>query len=162
MPREPTIKRAVAFVDGQNLFNAAKEAFGYSYPNYDIRALVEAVCNEQGWQIEGIRFYTGIPDAKLHPGRHGFWANKLAAMGQEGIYTFRRPVRLGLTRFRGHFDTESEGGVHDAEDTTSVPTRVSGPNRRTGAGRKEPRRVGSGVRALGQHHSELGPAGGSG
>jgi hypothetical protein len=29
MPAEPAIKRAVAFVDGQNLFYAAKTAFGY-------------------------------------------------------------------------------------------------------------------------------------
>ena len=39
MASEPAIKRAVAFVDGQNLFYAAKIAFGYSFPNYDVRAL---------------------------------------------------------------------------------------------------------------------------
>ena len=39
---EPAIKRAIAFVDGQNLFYAAKEAFGYSYPNYDPDSLVSA------------------------------------------------------------------------------------------------------------------------
>jgi hypothetical protein len=33
MPAEPPIKRVTAFVDGQNLFHAAREAFGYSYPN---------------------------------------------------------------------------------------------------------------------------------
>lgn len=32
---EPTIKRAVVFVDGQNLFYAARNAFGYTFPNYD-------------------------------------------------------------------------------------------------------------------------------
>ena len=35
MPAEPAIKRAVIFVDGQNLYHAAREAFGYTYPNYD-------------------------------------------------------------------------------------------------------------------------------
>lgn len=30
MPDEPLIKRTVAFFDGQNLFHATKEAFGYS------------------------------------------------------------------------------------------------------------------------------------
>ena len=35
MPSEPPLKRAFVFVDGQNLFHAAKEAFGYSFPNYD-------------------------------------------------------------------------------------------------------------------------------
>jgi hypothetical protein len=30
---EPPEKRAVVSVDGQNLFHAAQEAFGYTYPN---------------------------------------------------------------------------------------------------------------------------------
>lgn len=29
------MKRAVVFVDGQNLFHSAKNCFGYTYPNYD-------------------------------------------------------------------------------------------------------------------------------
>ncbi len=33
MPYEPTVKRTIAYFDGQNLFWAAKEAFGHSYPN---------------------------------------------------------------------------------------------------------------------------------
>lgn len=33
---EPAIKRAVTFVDGQNLYRSAKEAFGYHFPNYDV------------------------------------------------------------------------------------------------------------------------------
>jgi hypothetical protein len=39
MPHEPSIKRAVAFVDGQNLFHAAREVFGHTYPDYNILAL---------------------------------------------------------------------------------------------------------------------------
>ncbi len=30
-PTEPSVKRALVFIDGQNLFYAAKEAFGYDY-----------------------------------------------------------------------------------------------------------------------------------
>ena len=30
MPAEPAIKRAIAFVDGQNLFHNARNAFGYN------------------------------------------------------------------------------------------------------------------------------------
>ncbi len=44
------MKRAVAFIDGQNLFYAAREAFGYSYPNYDPKALAAKVRGEQGWR----------------------------------------------------------------------------------------------------------------
>ena len=41
-------KRVVAFVDGQNLFNAAKQAFGYDYPNYDVVKLAKLVCEHRG------------------------------------------------------------------------------------------------------------------
>ena len=43
MPTEPARKRTIAFFDGQNLFYAAKEAFGHTYPNYDPLALAQAV-----------------------------------------------------------------------------------------------------------------------
>jgi hypothetical protein len=49
MPVEPAVKRAIAFFDGQNLFYAAKHAFGYSWPNYDPLKLARAVCQSQGW-----------------------------------------------------------------------------------------------------------------
>jgi hypothetical protein len=35
---EPQPKRAIVFFDGQNLFYAAREAFGYTHPNYDAQA----------------------------------------------------------------------------------------------------------------------------
>ena len=44
MPAEPSVKRAVIFIDGQNLFHAAREAFGHTYPNYDVKALAERIC----------------------------------------------------------------------------------------------------------------------
>lgn len=47
MPQEPPIKRAIAFVDGQNLFHAARHAFGYTFPNYDVKKLAQAVCQAQ-------------------------------------------------------------------------------------------------------------------
>src|SRR5260370_176870 len=44
---EPAIKRAVVFVDGQNLFYGAREAFGYQYPNYEISQLAHQVSQSQ-------------------------------------------------------------------------------------------------------------------
>jgi hypothetical protein len=38
----------------------------------------------------------------------------------------RRDVDLDLPRFRGHCSPWGEEGVHDAEDTTAVPTAASG------------------------------------
>jgi hypothetical protein len=59
---EPALKRAVAFIDGQNLFYAAKDAFGYNFPNYDILALSSKICQAKNWNLFQVRFYTGVPD----------------------------------------------------------------------------------------------------
>jgi hypothetical protein len=48
MPAEPAVKRAIAFIDGQNLFHNARNAFGYTYPNYDVQKLAQAVCAVHG------------------------------------------------------------------------------------------------------------------
>ena len=93
MPPEPPIKRAVAFVDGQNLFYAAKEAFGYKFPNYDVLKLADGVCRLKGWSLGGVRFYTGVPDATDNPFWYTFWTGKLAVMGKQGVVVFSRPLR---------------------------------------------------------------------
>jgi len=37
----------VVFIDGQNLFHATREAFGYTHPNYDVQALAQRLCAAQ-------------------------------------------------------------------------------------------------------------------
>jgi hypothetical protein len=69
MPSEPETKRVFAFFDGQDLFYAAKEAFGYPYPNYGPKLLTERICAAQGWDVAGFNFYTGIPSVADKP----FW-----------------------------------------------------------------------------------------
>jgi uncharacterized LabA/DUF88 family protein len=91
--QEPAIKRSWAFVDGQNLFHAAKQAFGYSYPNYDIEELALLVCAARMWTLTRTAFYTGVPDAADNPHWNRFWSNKLLQMSRRGIYTFSRPLR---------------------------------------------------------------------
>ncbi len=93
MPAEPTVKRAFAFIDGQNLFFAAKYAFGYQWPNYDPVALASAVCNAQGWSLAKVHFYTGIPSAQDKPFWNHFWTAKLAVMGTRGVETFSRNLK---------------------------------------------------------------------
>jgi len=61
MPLEPSVKRAISFVDGQNLFHACREAFGYTYPNYDVVPLAGAICLKQGWELERVHFLPGFP-----------------------------------------------------------------------------------------------------
>ena len=93
MLTEPVTKRTVAFVDGQNLFYAAKEAFGYTYPNYDVFELATTVCASNHWRLDQVRFYTGVPHQQDHPRWHGFWTAKLAQMGREGVHVYSRPLR---------------------------------------------------------------------
>jgi uncharacterized LabA/DUF88 family protein len=93
MPAEPTLKRAVAFVDGQNLFRAAMTAFGHNYPNYDIAALARSVCVRQGWQLAQARFYTGVPGAEDDAFWSHFWIAKLAQMGRDRVHVYSRPLR---------------------------------------------------------------------
>jgi len=93
MPTEPVTKRAIAFIDGQNLFRCAKSTYGYHFPNYDVHALASAVCQREGWQLSEIRFYTGVPDSGDDPVWSHFWAGKLLQMSRQGIVTFSRPLR---------------------------------------------------------------------
>src|ERR1043166_5695455 len=92
-PSTPNPIRAIAFIDGQNLFHCAKAAFGYTFPNYDPVALATAVCALRNWTCAGVRFYTGVPDVSDNPFWNHFWVAKGAQMGREGVYVYTRPLR---------------------------------------------------------------------
>ena len=81
---EPATKRAIAFFDGQNLFHGAREAFGYGYPNYCPLSLATRLCQERGWSLQGMRFYTGIPDPEHSEFWNRFWTAKLGTLGHQG------------------------------------------------------------------------------
>jgi hypothetical protein len=76
MKPESASLRAVVFIDGQNLFRSAKEAFGHTYPNYDPMSLAQAVCTREGWNLRQVRFYTGYPDSEDNPFWNHFWTAK--------------------------------------------------------------------------------------
>jgi uncharacterized LabA/DUF88 family protein len=88
LPNPPAYPRAVAFFDGQNLFYGAKEAFGYSFPNYDAKKLAESVCDLNGWELTGVRFFTGIHDQQHNLPKYVFWRNKIAQMRRNGVFCF--------------------------------------------------------------------------
>jgi uncharacterized LabA/DUF88 family protein len=96
MPTEPPIKRAVVFIDGQNLFYAAKIAFGHSYPNYDPKALAERVCLDHSWQLVQTRFYTGYPSADDDAFWNYFWQTKMLQLTRDGVHVFSRQLRYRL------------------------------------------------------------------
>lgn len=100
MAKEPAIIRAVSFFDGQNLFHSAKSAFGYPFPNYDPIALTKAVCARHNWHVQGVRFYTGVPDAADNPFWNHFWTAKGAQMGREGVYVCTRSLRYRNKQFK--------------------------------------------------------------
>ena len=99
MPAEPAVKRAIAFIDGQNLFRCSKTAFGYTFPNYDVQALADDVCQQHGWQLLETRFYTGVPDVSDDAFWNHFWTAKLAQMGRQKIRTYSRSLRYRNQRF---------------------------------------------------------------
>ena len=103
-------KRVAAFVDGQNLFNAAQMAFGYSFPNYDLIELAKLVCKQRStaeglWTLVKLHFYTGMPSPTKDEPRNRFWKGKLAAMGKHTdlVQTFSRPLvyRNGIGQEKG-------------------------------------------------------------
>lgn len=93
MPSEPHTKRAIAFIDGQNLFHAALKAFGYTFPNFDPLKLAYALCKQRQWDMKGVRFYTGVPDIDDDEKWHHFWTAKKLAMSRARVYVYSRPLR---------------------------------------------------------------------
>jgi uncharacterized LabA/DUF88 family protein len=93
LPAEPDVKRTCVFIDGQNLFWAARHAFGYHFPNYDPLALARIVTQPRGWTLDTVHFYTGIPDIQDNDTWNKFWTAKLAVMGSRGIVTYARHLK---------------------------------------------------------------------
>ena len=89
---EPERKRAVSFVDGQNLFQHAKSAFGYYHPNYDPIKLARAVCAHNGWQQHGVHFYTGVPQPRHDNRWHQYWTRRLTALKRANVEVYSRPL----------------------------------------------------------------------
>jgi NYN domain len=85
--------RAIAFFDGQNLFQHAKAAFGHHHPNFDPLKLHALVCAQKGWSPKSVRFYTGIPNAENNQMWAGYWAARILSMKRSGITTITRPLR---------------------------------------------------------------------
>jgi uncharacterized LabA/DUF88 family protein len=90
---EPATKNVMAFFDGQNLYQHAKDAFGHHHPNYDPLKLHKAVCSAKGWRPTLARFYTGVPNAKESPMWTAYWANRVLALKRAGVHVTTRPLR---------------------------------------------------------------------
>lgn len=95
---QPSVPRAISFVDGQNLHKASKYLWGYTKVNYDPKKLSEHVCSSKNWQLIETRLYTGIP-RYIHPAtgkedtRRVFWDNKIKSMKNNGIVVYTRELQ---------------------------------------------------------------------
>jgi uncharacterized LabA/DUF88 family protein len=114
MLREPNLKRALAFIDGQNLFHAAREAFGSRYPDYDVMRLSRAVCSAHDWELCGVRFYTGLPGRREAPFWHHYWSAKISVMRRLGVDVYTR--RLAYRRKRALLPDGTPGEVTVGEE----------------------------------------------
>ena len=91
----PVPPRLGVYIDGQNLFHSAMEAFGtgYHWPSFDCLKLANLLLGDfPGAVLGGVSFYTGVPSLSMDPYWHGFWTNKLAGMGRSGIRVYRGRV----------------------------------------------------------------------
>lgn len=91
----------MVFIDGQNLYHCAMEAWGaekYNWPSYDPVLLAkELTAAEPDRHLEKVFFYTGVPNPKQHAFWHAFWTNKLRALRNS-----KTPIEVFAGRLSKH------------------------------------------------------------
>jgi uncharacterized LabA/DUF88 family protein len=98
---EPATKRAITFIDGQNLYHGLREAFSSTtHPNYDLMKLSQAVCAREGWVLKQVRFYSGYPSAKDDPVWNRFWQKKLLSISRQSVKKFTRELRYRMKKIK--------------------------------------------------------------
>jgi uncharacterized LabA/DUF88 family protein len=94
VPSPPSLPkpRAYVFIDGQNLFHDAEREFDVPHPDFDPFRLANLVCDQRGWDLRHVRFYTGVPTEQQNRMWAVFWANKGAAMKRLGVEVVTRKL----------------------------------------------------------------------
>ncbi len=83
---------------------AAKEAFGEEIGNYNPLALAKMVCDENGWQLNGVHFYLGVPDINVTEDGHYAWMKRCSRWRRQGVNVFTRALQhddTGVAREKG-------------------------------------------------------------
>ena len=119
-----TLKKTIAFIDGQNLFYAVKNDFDCKYPNYDPKKLAHRVCEKQGWRLIKTCFYTGVPKSKHNQFWHDFWAKKITKLkAQKNVFVFSRYIHQRKLKFQcQHCDQES---IFSRGDEKGIDIRIA-------------------------------------
>ena len=107
-PMSEKPKYAMAFIDGQNLFQHAKDAFGHFHPNYDPKKLHAAVCSHFGWTPNLVRFYTGVPLPQHSEMWAGYWSNRILSLKRQGVNCTTRKLRYHREEV-----TEADGSIRE-------------------------------------------------
>ncbi len=89
-----TKPRAYVFFDGQNLFHDAEREFAVPHPDFDPFLLANLMCDQRGWDLRHVRFYTGVPTERQSRPWSVFWANKGAAMKRMGVEVVTRKLNF--------------------------------------------------------------------
>ena len=93
--------RTVVFIDGQNLYRLAKNAWGkyghpYHFPCYDVMKVAQALTNRiEGRRLSEVRFYTGVPTPLQSELWARFWRKKIYAMELQGIQVYEGRISGG-------------------------------------------------------------------
>jgi len=92
---EPAVKRVVAYFDGRNLRKSARSAFGdREYENIHPLKIARLICARQGWQLEDVNFYIGVPGKgrKVAGETRQDWLDRAALWKDEGVTVFTRDL----------------------------------------------------------------------
>lgn len=81
---------AAVFIDGNNLYYAARTAFKST--KHDIDALARKICEMKGWTVGSVNFYQGIPSKMHDPHTHEKWEKRIAVMQQQGVNVVTRDL----------------------------------------------------------------------
>jgi hypothetical protein len=81
---EATTQRTVVFVDYQNMYRSAREAFGWvsgggHFGNFRPYGLGRQVVRERGRVLSQVRVYTGIHTPQRNPKQHGQMQRRMMA-----------------------------------------------------------------------------------
>jgi len=111
---DPCTKKIMVYMDGQNLFKGARDAFGYHTPDYDVLALGQYVADKIGGCVVDIYFYTGIHAPEVNWRLHRFWRTKLSRLERQGVKVYCQQLQYIRNATTGDIEEVREKGIDTA------------------------------------------------
>ena len=111
---------AAVFIDGNNLYYAAKSAFQIA--KHDVDALARKVCAMKGWDVGSVNFYSGIPSKEHDSYSYDRWDKKIAAMQQQGVNVVTRELAYRKTKV---VDQEGNEKISIRTEEKGIDVRIA-------------------------------------